>query len=239
MNTIQMKISDRQAIYTADEKNILDELLRLEGTTVLELGCGKAEKTRLVAKRAEMVLALEVDERQLTKNRKITDLPNVTFDHGGAEEISSDDESFDIALMFKSLHHVPIEQMDDAFLEIHRVLKPGGTLYISEPVYDGALNEIIKIFNDEKRVREAAFDAEQRAVLSNKFTLETQKFFLQPVHFDSFTQFEEQSINVTYANRTLSPEKHEEVRLKFEKHMTSDGADFLMPIRVDVLIKKG
>lgn len=235
MNTIQMRISDPQASHKADENQILDELLAFQGASVLELGCGSAEKTRFVAQKAAYVLALDVDERQLAKNREIAVLKNVIFKHGGAEKIPATEKSYDIVLMFKSLHHVVIDQMDEAFLEIHRVLKPGGILYISEPVYDGAFNDILKIFNDEKLVREAAFAAEQRAVASHKFSLERQKFFLQPIHFDSFSQFEEQSINVTYANRTLSPKKYLEVYAQFGKHMTSDGADFVMPIRVDVL----
>ena len=229
-----MRISDPQVSQIADEKIILNELLRFEGATILEIGCGSAEMTRFIAQNAASILAIDVDDRQLAKNKATTDLANVTFKYGGAEKIPAKEKSFDIVLMFKSLHHVAIEQMDEAFLEIQRVLKPGGILYVSEPVYDGAFNDVLKIFNDEKLVREAAFAAEERAVLTCKFIFEKQKFFLQPLHFDSFNQFEERSINVTYANRTLSPQKHGEVRTEFEKYMTSEGADFFMPLRVDI-----
>jgi len=58
---------------------------------VLELGCGRAEKTRVVAKKAASVLALDVDEVQLAKNITVTDLPNVRFAHGGAERIPASD----------------------------------------------------------------------------------------------------------------------------------------------------
>ena len=104
-----MRISDPQARLVANEGVILDELLHLEGATILELGCGKAEKTRIVADKAASVLALEVDETQLAKNLAVTDLPKVRFAHGGAEKIPAPDSNFDIVLMFKSLHHVPGE----------------------------------------------------------------------------------------------------------------------------------
>jgi ubiquinone/menaquinone biosynthesis C-methylase UbiE len=52
-----------------------------------------------------------VDTEQLAKNQKITDLPNVRFAFGGAQDIPAANESIDVVLMFKSLHHVPAESM--------------------------------------------------------------------------------------------------------------------------------
>src|SRR5512143_691637 len=186
----EMRIANPEAGIVANEADILDELLHLQGATVLELGCGKAEKTRIVAQKAATVRALEVDQTQLAKNLSVTDLPNVRFAHGGAEKIPAADASCDIVLMFKSLHHVPIPLMDSAFAEIRRVLKPGGVAYISEPVYAGDFNELLKLFHDERVVREAAFAAEQRAVSSGRLALVEQTFFLQPMHFSGFAQYE-------------------------------------------------
>lgn len=237
MNMTQMRISDPEANLVANEADILDEFLHLKGATVLELGCGRAEKTRIVAQKSASVLALEVDEAQLAKNLSITDLPNVRFAHGGAEKIPAADSSFDIVLMFKSLHHVPTDLMGSAFSEIRRVLKPGGVAYISEPVYSGDFNEILKLFHDEKAVREAAFAAEKQVVLSGRLALVSQKFFLQPMNFVNFAQFQEQVLNVTHTEHKLSDETFEKVRSKFDAHMTQEGATFHMPIRVDLLRK--
>jgi hypothetical protein len=64
-----------------------------------------------------------------------------------------------------------------------------------------------------------------------------QKFFRSAMHFDNFEQFEDQVLKVTHTEHKLSPELHEQVRSKFSKHMTPYGADFQMPIRVDLLRK--
>lgn len=237
MKLTDMRISNPETSRVANEGEILDELLQLKDAKVLELGCGKAEKTRLVARKAASVLALEVDAAQLAKNLAVTDLPNVAFAHGGAEKIPADDSKYDIVLMFKSLHHVPVALMDNAFAEIRRVLKPGGVAYISEPVFTGDFNEIVRLFHDERAVRDAAFEAERRALATGRFSLESQKFFLQPVHYESFAQFEEQVIKVTHTERKLSDAIFEQVRSKFNRHMTANGVDFHTTIRVDLLRK--
>ncbi len=237
MNPTRMRISDPNVSRVADEQDIIDELLSLPGTSVLELGCGKADKTRLVAQTAASVLALEVDPIQLEHNRAADAPGNVRFEYGGAEDIPAADASFDIVLMFKSLHHVPTELMDDALSEIRRVLKPGGMAYISEPVYAGDFNEILRLFHDEKAVRDAAFAAEVKAVSTQKLSLVKQTFFLQPMHFEDFGQYEDRILKVTHTEHRLSPELLDAVRTKFNQHMSPDGATFHMPIRVDLFTK--
>jgi ubiquinone/menaquinone biosynthesis C-methylase UbiE len=162
-------------------------------------------------------------------------LLNVTFAHAGAEEIPAEDGSADIVMMFKSLHHVPLGVMDSAMREIRRVLRPGGLAYISEPVYAGDFNEVLKLFHDEKRVREAAFAAARRAVEEGVLELAGQHFFNTSNVFNDFAEFEQRIIGVTHTDHRLSPELLKTVRDKFEGYLGKDGACFTMPIRVDLL----
>ena len=239
MNQSEMRIAAAEVSRVADEEAILNELLPLKHATVLELGCGKADKTRLVAQQAASVFALEVDRIQLANNQAAENPDNVRFEFGGAENIPAADASFDIVLMFKSLHHVPTELMDDVFAEIRRVLKPGGLAYISEPVYAGDFNDILRLFHDEKAVREAAFAAEVNAVSTQRLSLVSQTFFLQPMHFDDFSQFENRILKVTHTDHSLSPALHDAVRAKFDRHMATGGVNCHMPIRVDLFRKDG
>jgi ubiquinone/menaquinone biosynthesis C-methylase UbiE len=232
-----MRISDPSAERVCDEYVIVKGLLSLSGAHVLELGCGKAEKTRAIAQGGQVasITALEVDEIQQGKNLQIGDRIDVVFRLGAAEAIPAVDASFDIVLMFKSLHHVPIDKMDQALSEIRRVLKPGGLAYLSEPVYSGEFNDILRLFHDEKTVREAAFAAIQRAVHGGTLELVGQTFFNTPGHFDDFEQFEEQVLKVTHTHHQLSLETYEAVRVAFMRHMTPQGVDFRNPMRVDLL----
>jgi ubiquinone/menaquinone biosynthesis C-methylase UbiE len=234
-----MKIADPSATLIREERAVFDSMLPLQGARLLELGCGKAEKTRSIANGGKVasIMALEVDQIQHAKNLQISDLPNVTFSLGGAQAIPAPDNSFDIVIMFKSLHHVPLEVMDQALAEIRRVLKPGGVAYLSEPVYAGDFNELLRMFHDEKVVREAAFAAIGRAVAGGMLALVEQQFFNTRNHFDSFEQFEQRILKVTHTQHRLSDELYAAVRAKFMRSMTPQGADFLTPIRVDLLRK--
>lgn len=234
-----MRIANPAENTVVNELSLLMEALPLDGAAILELGCGRAEKTRSLAEsaRPKHILALEVDAVQHAKNLQINDLPLVSFAHGGAEAIPAADESFDIVLMFKSLHHVPMSVMDQALREVSRVLRPGGLAWISEPVYDGEMNEIFKLFHDEKQVREAAFEAIRNAVGNGLLNLKQQYFFNTRSHFDNFEHFNRRMIQVTHTNHQLSPACLAAVRQKFESFMTAQGATFFPPQRVDLLIK--
>jgi ubiquinone/menaquinone biosynthesis C-methylase UbiE len=234
-----MKIADPSQNTLRNEVDWMLSQLPLAGAEVLELGCGRADKTRTLAERGgvRQILALEVDTIQHERNRLISDLPNVRFEHGGAEAIPAEDARFDIVLMFKSLHHVPIEQMDQALREIARVLKPGGLAWISEPVFAGELNEIMRLFHDEQIVREAAFAAVCRAVEHGPLILEQQMFFNTRSFFENFEQFDRRMIQVTHSDHRLSPECYAAVRAKFSSHLGPEGATFINPQRVDLLRK--
>jgi len=236
-----MKIADPVQDTLVNEVKVMLDELPFDGASVLELGCGKAEKTRMLAEtgRLKEIVALEVDDIQHQRNLQISDLPNVHFRHGGAEAIPADDDSFDLVLMFKSLHHVPMEHMDTALGEIARVLKPGGLAWISEPVFAGDLNEVFRLFHDEKIVREAAFAAIRKAVDDGRLNLEKQLFFNTRSYFECFAQFDRRMIQVTHTSHRLAPELYQRVKEKFESYLTSEGATFLNPQRVDLLRKAG
>ena len=222
-----------------NESEIFEGVLSLDDRDILELGCGKAELTRLIASNGSgrRVVAAEVDTVQHEKNLLIDDLPNVTFIEAGSEAIPLDDESIDVVFMFKSLHHVPVNEMSKALSETRRVLRPGGMAYISEPIFAGSCNDVLRLFHDEEAVRAEAFKALKQFVEDGGLSLVDEIFFNVPVHFEDFNDYEQKVINVTHTNHKLGPELYEQVREKFSEHMGGQGADFLVPIRVDLLQK--
>ena len=234
-----MRIHDPQAYRTATEIEILSELLEVRGKRILELGCGAAWMTRLLRDRfaPARIIATEVDRIQHEKNLAGEDRAGIEFRLGGAEAIDLPDASMDAVFLFKSLHHVPLNLLDQSLQEIHRVLVPGGSLYCSEPVYWGPFNELMRLIHDEKKVREAAFQALVRAVEAGLFRSEREVFFQVPGTFENWDAFAERFLRVTHTQLDLDAAQIQRIRTAFSQHLGPEGAHFLKPHRVDLLRK--
>jgi len=209
-----------------DELDVLASLVPIDGKAIIELGCGAAKLARTLLHRHpdSQVTGLEVDARQHAKNLA-SPQPGLHFVAGGAQAIPLSDASFDVALMLKSLHHVPLP------------LRPHGCLYVSEPVYRGPLNEVIRLFNDEGVVRAAAQAAMDAATRSGAWEQAAERFFEMPVSFRDFADFETRMMRPTFADHRIDDAKLVEVGTAFAPHMTSDGAHFTRPMHVRVLRK--
>ena len=221
----------------ADEIEVLQRLVPLAGARVVELGCGKAELARHLLERGLVasVRGFEVDAVQHAKNLAAAPVPGLAFAAGGAEAIPLPDACCEVVLMLKSLHHVPLPLLDRAFAEIRRVLLPGGRLYVSEPVYAGPFNDIVRLFHDEGVVRAAAYAALQRAIATADFEDGGETVFDMPLHFRDFDDFDRRIVQATHSDLRLEGETLAEVRRRFARFQTPDGAGFVREMRVNVL----
>ena len=219
-----------------DEWEVLTELLPLDGQQIIELGCGGAQLARKLLQRypTSHVTGLEVDERQHAKNLA-SPQAGLTFLAAGAQAIPFPDASFDLALMLKSLHHVPMPQLAQALGEVARVLRPGGHLYISEPVYGGPFNEVIRVYNDEGVVRAAAQAAVDEALRHGAWQQVAQRRFEMPVRFKDFAEFELRMMRPTFADHSIDDIKLAATRAVFERHLGPEGASFRRPMHVRLL----
>lgn len=226
-------------MIVTDELSVLADLVPLAGQDIIELGCGAARLARQLLDRYHdaQVTGLEVDARQHAKNLAAP-RERLRFVAAGAEAIPFPDASFDLALMLKSLHHVPMASMARALGEVARVLRPGGHLYSSEPVYDGALNEIVRLFNDEGTVRAAAQAALDEALRTGAWEQVAERRFEMPVSYRDFADFEQRMMRPTFADHRIDDAKLAEVRAVFEPHCGPDGARFTRPMLVRLLRRR-
>jgi hypothetical protein len=104
-------------------------------------------------------------------------------------------------------------------------------------VFAGELNEINRIFHDEERVRQAAFHALCRAVATGVLELVTERFIRITRAFADFADYERKVIGATYNDNRLTAAQYDQVRRKFEAHLTPEGARFDAPMRIDLLRK--
>ena len=223
-----------------DELDLLGELVPLDNQDIIELGCGAAGVARALIKRkpGNRITGLEVDERQHAKNLA-SPQEGLTFVAAGAQAIPFPAASFDLAMMLKSLHHVPMDLMAQALGEAARVLRPGGHLYVSEPLYAGPLNEVVRLFNDEGVVRSAAQAAVDTALRGNDWSECTDIHFHMPVRFRDFAEFEQKMIRQTFADHNPDAALMAEIRAAFEARSGPAGMDLTRPMLVRFLRRAG
>jgi SAM-dependent methyltransferase len=220
-----------------DEVDFFQDVIPVRSARVVELGCGKAAFARSLLARgiAASVDAFEVDPVQHAANLAAPPAPGLRFGLAGAQAIPLPDRSCDVAVMLKSLHHVPVALLDGALAEIARVLAAGGWLYVSEPVYAGDFNEIVKLFHDEGEVRAAAYGAMLRAAQSGVLRWEREIVFDTPLHFRDYGDFVDRIVRVTHSDIALAPSVEAEVRRRFERFQQPGGAHFVRQMRVNLL----
>ena len=116
------------------EKQILPWLLGHSdlGEHVLELGAGAGSATRELRRRAARVTSLEYDHN-LARKLARENLPEVRIVQGDAAALPFPKETFSTVVAVLMLHHLKsTEAQDRALVEMSRVLRPGGRLFVME-----------------------------------------------------------------------------------------------------------
>ena len=115
------------------------------GDDVLEIGPGFGATTRVLAPRLERLTVLELDAGYCRRLRAEFD-GAVEVTEGDATALPYPDGRFSAVLCFTMLHHIPtVAQQDEAFAEIARVLRPGGTFAGTDSIGTGWLFRAIHV----------------------------------------------------------------------------------------------
>ena len=128
------KDADPERFWHEGERD-LDTLLSTLGVivrqedVVLDIGCGVGRLTRVLARRAAHVVALDISPEMLRRAQELNDrLNNVTWLLGDGESLTGvEDASLDGAVSHVVFQHIPDAKITLGYVEeLGRVLKPGG-----------------------------------------------------------------------------------------------------------------
>jgi ubiquinone/menaquinone biosynthesis C-methylase UbiE len=103
--------------------------------TVLDLGCGIGRVTRYVAPMCREIWAVDASETMLGYAReRLASLPNVRFALSeGLRFAEVPTATVDVAYSLLTLQHVEREHAFRLLRELHRVLRPGGSAFLTFP----------------------------------------------------------------------------------------------------------
>lgn len=105
------------------------------GTELLELGPGPGITTDLLRPRVSRLTCVEINPSYAEELRRRSP-ENVRVLCEDATNMSLADRSFDAAVCFTMLHHVPSAALQDSLMaEVARVLRPGGIFAGSDSLY--------------------------------------------------------------------------------------------------------
>jgi ubiquinone/menaquinone biosynthesis C-methylase UbiE len=158
-----MSMSAAQPRPVRDDLPVLCELVPPAGRDVLDVGCGQGELTRALAAEGARAVGMEISEERRDAARARDPGGAARYVAGRAEALPLDASSMDVVVFMRSLHHVPAELMGAALAEARRVLRPGGFVYVAEPLTDGPMFALVRRVDDETEVRAQAQAALERA----------------------------------------------------------------------------
>ena len=149
--------------YDKEAKEFLDKLnvSNPEDLTVIDIGCGTGAFSIHAAKYFKQIYAVDVSQEMLNRvSSKVRagNIDNIEFCHSGFLQFQPEEEA-DIVHTKWAFHHLPDYWKQAGLLNMNKMLKPGGILFLSDFVFkfdpdyetktDAFINELSKEFSKE------------------------------------------------------------------------------------------
>src|SRR6185437_12447590 len=95
----------------------LERLVALAGRDVVDVGCGGGALVRALSSRGARMTGVEISESQLAAALRDDGGTGARYVVGVAQELPLPDESVDVVVFMRTLHHVPQDDMLAALAE--------------------------------------------------------------------------------------------------------------------------
>ena len=205
---------------------------------VMDVGCGKGELAYSLSEMGANVFGLEPDFLQLSTAGYSCANSTVQFINGSANSIPIVDDFFDYVIFCKSLHHVPIDLMQDALIESRRILNPEkGRLIVLEPSIEGKFSKLIKPFHDETLVRQKAAESLENFAIDGFKNIYLCNY-TSIYKYKDFKSFSSKMSSATYNDFDLNLIDSPLVRKNFQLGKSGDFFIFTNPMNVYIFFNK-
>jgi ubiquinone/menaquinone biosynthesis C-methylase UbiE len=220
-----------------DFRDVIAARMPLAGRRVLDVGCGDGAFVRELAAAGAIPTGLECSVAQLELCRRAQPVGGERYVSGVGEDLPFVDASFDATVFRASLHHVPEGLMTRALREARRVTRPGGEVFVFEPLTSGTHFQLTRLFNDETVVRRLAQEAIGQVVRegflsrSHSATLESESVYAD------FEALRRRVLAIDASRESAFNGIEPELRRVFDSGELRGGTgrSFSQPFRLDVL----
>ncbi len=221
-------------------REVMEDALELSGARVADIGCGDGALGRLMPRLGARATGIDPPEGQLGRARAAEPAGGEDYLQGVGEDLPLPERTLDVAVFFNALHHVPVEHQGAALAEAARTLKPGGLLYVVEPVARGPHFSVTRRIEDETLVRAEAYEALMAAARGPDFGAARELTYLTEIRYQSFEAFCDHLIAVDESRRPAVEAREGDLRAAFEANAERrDGAFvFAQPARLNLLVRR-
>lgn len=188
--------AEKFAAYHMSKTEYTDYLIRkcdAKGSEhALEVAAGTCICGRALASYVKDITCLDMTEEMLAQGKKLaaeSNIENICFQTGKAEELPYEAETFDLVITRLSFHH--FADPCKPFQEMQRVLKKGGKLIVWD--MEAAEEPLRKIDDRIEKMRDPSHTrilsrAEFEAMFQNDFILQCEETTLVPVNLTSWME---------------------------------------------------
>ena len=205
-----------------DLLNLIDMVKKSSPHRLLDLGCGPGHVSLNLSSHVKEIIAYDLSEVMLSILQRVAkerQLSNITCQKGSAEKLPFPDEYFDVIVTRFSAHHWL--SLQDALLEMKRVLNPQGTIIIvdvtapSVALCDTAL-QTMEILRDASHVRDYSLREWNRMLEEATLFVSNQTQWKLPIEFESWVKRINTPINRIQALKDVIDVFPNEVREYFK-----------------------
>lgn len=124
-------------------KKIAEYIPNRKQVEILDVCTGTGSLALRFAKKNHNVIGLDLSEAMLSKARRLNKFPNLKFIKGDATNMPFNDSTKDICSISFGFHDMPHNIRIEVFMEMVRVIKPKGYIFIID--YNQPRNKLLKI----------------------------------------------------------------------------------------------
>lgn len=218
--------------------DIIADAVELSRRRILDVGSGGGGLVRWLAQQGAGATGLETQQPLVAEARAREPVADEDYVVGRGEALPFAAHAFDAVIFSFSLHHVPEEAMRAALGEAGRVARADGTVLIVEPVADGDYFEVVRMVDDETRVRRLALEALHDHRAHGLVAGPERRYRIRHV-FESPESMFERLVRVDPAREALIARQRDELERRFFScaRRLQTGYAFDMEVRSNVLFK--